>query len=126
MAARRSRPRNKYGAIKTVVDGITFDSMGESERYKDLKHLEKAELIKDLKLQVPFELVPAVKINGRTKPAMKYIADFVYFDVRKNSEVVEDFKGGVLTPEYRIKRHLMKWRHNIDILETHARGGTRR
>jgi hypothetical protein len=117
MAARR---RSKFGAIKTVVDGITFDSKGESERYKDLKHLEKAGEIRDLKLQVVYELAPAVIINGRKKPAMKYIADYVYFDVRKNKEIVEDFKG-VRTAIFIAKKHLMKWRHNIEILESTAK-----
>jgi hypothetical protein len=114
VAARR---RSKFGAIKTVVDGVTFDSKGEAERYKDLKHLEKAGDIRDLKLQVAYELVPAVILNGRKKPAMKYIADYVYFDVRKDKEIVEDFKG-VRTAIFIAKKHLMKWRHNIEILES--------
>lgn len=124
MATRR---RSKFGAVKTVVDGITFDSKGESERYKDLKHLEKAGLISNLRLQVTYELAPAVMVNGRKKPALRYIADFVYFDTRKNCEIVEDYKGkgrganagkGILTDVYKIKRHLMLWRYNIAIFES--------
>jgi len=33
---------NKYGAKKTVVDNITFDSKKEAARYQELKLLEKA------------------------------------------------------------------------------------
>lgn len=121
MAARR---RSKFGAVKTVVDGITFDSKGESERYKDLKHLEKAGDIRDLKLQVSYEIVPSVVLNGRKKPAMKYIADFVYFDTRKNQEIVEDFKG-VRTAIFIAKKHLMKYMHNIEILESTSKNSRR-
>jgi len=32
----------KYGNKKTVVDGITFDSMREANRYRELKLLERA------------------------------------------------------------------------------------
>jgi hypothetical protein len=60
-------------------------------------------------------------INGRKKPPLRYFADFTYFDVQKNSKIVEDFKGGVLDPVYKVKRHLMKSVHGIDILESHAR-----
>ncbi len=120
MAARRRPRAGKFGAIKTVVDGITFDSRGESECYKDLKHLESAGKIRDLKLQVPFVLAPAAIVNGRKKIALRYIADFTYYDIEKGVNVVHDFKGRA-TDVYIIKRHLMKTVHNIDIYETYAR-----
>ena len=56
--------RNKYGNKKTVVDGITFDSRKEAKRYQELKLLEKAGEIKDLRRQVKYELIPSQKING--------------------------------------------------------------
>jgi len=40
---------NKFRAQKTVINGITFDSKKEAERYFDLCMLEKAGEIKDLK-----------------------------------------------------------------------------
>ena len=36
---------NKYHAIKTTVDGITFDSRAEARRYRELKLLERAGVI---------------------------------------------------------------------------------
>ena len=51
--------RIKYGAKKTVFDGITFDSKREAERYSALVLLQSAGEIADMKLQVPFELLPA-------------------------------------------------------------------
>lgn len=105
----------KYNNKKVVVDGQKFDSKKEAYRYQALKKLEKNGYISDLQTQVVFELAPSVIINGRKKPALKYKADFVYMNNGK--KIVEDVKG-VLTTVYKIKRHLMKSVHGIDILET--------
>ena len=103
--------RNKYGAKKTVVDGIKFDSKRESERYKELKLLSSAGEIADLSLQERFDFV----ING-VKLGF-YKADFSYWDVSNHRSVVEDVKG-FKTPVYNLKKKLMKAIHGIDILET--------
>jgi hypothetical protein len=105
---------NKYGAKKTSVNGILFDSKAESSRYSDLALLEKAGHISGLTCQVPFELAPSVKYLGdkRAKPPLRYVADFVYCE--NGVIVVEDCKG-VITDGFRIKRHLMKWVKGIDV-----------
>lgn len=41
---------SKYGAVKTKVNGIVFDSMLEAKRYKQLMMLEKAGEIQNLLL----------------------------------------------------------------------------
>ena len=103
----------KYNAKKTVLDGITFASRKESKRYQELKLLERAGEIAELRLQVPFTLLP--KQHG--EQAVKYIADFTYLDKRLNWEqVVEDTKG-IKTPLYVIKRKLMLFIHGIKIRE---------
>lgn len=33
---------SKYRAIKTVIDGVTFDSRKEGRRYRELRLLEQA------------------------------------------------------------------------------------
>ena len=128
--------RTKYKAKKTEVDGITFDSMKEAKRYQELKILEAAGQIKDLRLQVPYELIPAMrepdtigkrggKIKGKLiERAVIYKADFVYQekldipfnDQEKWEEVVEDVKG-MRTKEYILKRKLMLYRYGIRIRE---------
>lgn len=108
---------SKYRAKKTYVDGIKFDSKKEAKRYQELKLLEKAGQIRDLRLQVPYELIPAQRIDNKVvERACKYIADFVYWDCNKEKLVVEDTKG-VKTPEYIIKRKLMLERMHIRITE---------
>jgi hypothetical protein len=106
--------RSKYGAKKTQVDGITFDSQAEATRYCALKVLERMGMIEDLRLQVVFDLVPSVVIAGRKRPPIRYVADFVY--VSHGAQVVEDVKG-IKTPVYLLKRHMMAYLRGIEIQE---------
>lgn len=46
--------KNKYSNKITLVDGIKFDSKAEAKRYKELKLMEQAGLIKSLVLQPKF------------------------------------------------------------------------
>lgn len=108
--------RNKYGAKPQVVDGVRFDSKREADRWWDLRMLEKGGEISQLERQVTFVLAPAVNLHGekRKKAALRYVADFRYFDPKAGHFVVEDAKGRD-TPVSRIKRHLMKSVHGIDV-----------
>jgi hypothetical protein len=106
--------KNKYNNKITELDGIKFHSRKESVRYSQLKLYEKGGLIKDLRLQVSYELIPKLVINGKTERAIKYVADFVYIDTVNGKEVVEDVKG-MITDIFKIKYRLMKQIYNIDI-----------
>ena len=107
---------NKYHNTKITVDGHTFDSKKEARRYRELKYLESLRMITDLRLQEPFELIPAQKkADGKTERSVTYKADFTYYDSEGNF-VVEDVKG-VRTAEYKIKRKLMLQVHGITIKE---------
>ena len=114
---------NKYKAVKTTIDGITFDSKKEAKRYTELKLLEKAGHITHLELQPEYQIT----INGAK--ICKYKADFRYFTVRqenreqytnskgewqtptitgdKEGQIVEDVKG-YKTPIYRLKKRLVE------------------
>ena len=118
----------KYNAKKVEVDGITFDSKKEYRRYLELKALEKAGIIKNLERQVKYTLIPAqrepdtigsrggVKKGKLIERECSYYADFVYTIKETGETVVEDVKG-MRTPEYKIKRKLMLYIHNIKIKE---------
>ena len=98
--------RSKYNARKTVVDGITFDSMKEARRYEELKLQEKVGAISHLQLQPKFRLLDGFKYNGETIRPVNYFADFSYIDTEGN-EVVEDVKSkATKTPVYSIKKKL--------------------
>lgn len=104
----------KYNNTKTVVDGIKFDSKRESDRYIELKLLERAGRISDLILQPKFELIPKYEINGRKVRKIEYIADFQYKENGKT--VVEDAKG-FKTKDYIIKKKLFEFKYGIEITE---------
>ena len=110
-----SKKVSKYHNKKTVVNGITFDSKHEADRYIELSMLLKAGVISDLRLQVPYELIPTIKLNGETFRSTKYLADFVYKD-KDGKEVVEDAKG-MKTDVYKLKKKLMAYIHHISIHE---------
>jgi hypothetical protein len=107
------KKKNKYGAKRKKVDGITFHSTWEADRYSELKIMEKAGLISQLNLQVKYPL----KVNGAL--VSNYIADFVYYD-RESNEITEDAKG-VKTPEYRLKKKLLLAIYGIEIYESYRR-----
>ena len=108
--------RPKYGNRKVTIDGITFDSRKEANRWFELKMLQKAHVIRNLNRQVTFELIPEQKEGNRIiERACSYKADFVYDDADGNF-VVEDTKG-VKTKDYVIKRKLMLYMHGIRIKE---------
>lgn len=103
------RPQSKYRNRKTTVDGFTFDSRKEANRYLELKFLEATGEITDLELQVPFTLQPAFRdCNGEWQRDIKYIADFVYKD-KDGKQVIEDVKGK-RTAVYMIKKKMMLYK----------------
>ena len=73
---------NKYGNRKVVIDGIEFMSQKEGNRYCELKLLQRAGEISNLRLQPKFILQEGFKKNGKTYQAITYIADFSYYRSR--------------------------------------------
>jgi hypothetical protein len=102
---------SKYNNKRTQTEDGWFDSQRELKRWGELKLLERAGKIKDLKRQVDFELIPG---SCGLRPIV-YRADFVYEENGK--KVVEDSKG-FRDRTYKLKRRLMLWRHNVLIFET--------
>jgi len=103
--------RNKYGAKKTTVDGITFDSKWEAQRWGELQAMERGGLVRDLERQVKYDIV----VNG--EKICRYIADFRYKMVNDDGstkEVVEDAKG-FETADFKIKKKLMKAVYQINL-----------
>jgi hypothetical protein len=113
-------------------DGIVHASKREASRWLELKLLERAGHIKDLKRQVKFVLIPAQREQGiigkrggikqgkLIERELGYIADFTYIDTKTNQMVVEDakgYKGGAVYALFVIKRKLMLYIHKIQVRE---------
>lgn len=111
---------NKYHVSpieeRTHQDGTIFATKGEMERWDLLLMMQRTGKIKDLKMQVPFELqegfISRQKEWREVKP-ITYVADFTYTNISfregyEGRECVEDCKGAkhVLTKEYTIKRKM--------------------
>jgi hypothetical protein len=131
MAWKNYRNKSKYNAKKVEIDGIRFDSVKESRRFLELKAMQEAEVISDLRRQVKYVLIPAQrepetvgKRGGKIKGKLlerecSYVADFVYKDAQGNT-VVEDvkgYRGGGAYEIFKIKRKLMLYVHGIKIIE---------
>ncbi len=100
-----------------------YASAREAKRAAELKLLEKAGKITNLREQVPFELIPAQYADGKCiERACKYVADFVYREIPDDPtmaarrDTVEDAKG-FRDPVYRLKRKLFLKVHGIRIRE---------
>ena len=118
----------KFRNKKVTTDEGVFDSKFEYDYWIILKERQKRGEISDLKRQVSFELIPRqsamVEVQLKTKTKLKevfyehpvtYVADFVYWE--NGEQVIVDTKG-FRTPDYIIKRKLMRWR-GTPITEIH-------
>lgn len=137
---RNNYRKNKLNNRSITIDGITFQSTREGNRYCELKLMQKAGIISDLELQKCYELIPAhyetvetgeyykrgeKKGQPKTKQvcieqSVAYNADFVYKQDGKT--IVEDAKGfkdssSSTYAKFVIKRKLMLWVHGIRIRE---------
>lgn len=124
----RTKPetQRKFGNTPcdyTMPDGTVmhFDSKKECSRFADLMLMQRCGEISDLRCQVEYLLIPAMKRDdGSTERACKYIADFVYRQDGK--EIVEDAKGyrdpkSAGYAKFVIKRKLMLQVHGITVRE---------
>lgn len=116
--AKLKASESKYHANRTEVDGITFDSCKEADYYARLKLLERAGIIKDLKLQPRFLLQDSFKHKGKTIRKIEYVADFMFNENGK--KVVVDVKG-METQVYKLKRKLFlkKYGEEVEFREVH-------
>ena len=97
---------NKYNNIKTVVDGINFDSKREAYYYLYYKRLQETKIISNLKLQTP------IKFDIDGKHIFTYKADFEYEEEYGHHYI--DVKG-VETPVFRLKKKLIEAKYKIII-----------
>lgn len=116
----RAKKRSKYKSEKTTVDGIKFDSKGESRRYTALKFLERAGKISRLELQPEFVLQEGFRRNGKRYVAIKYKADFRYLE--RGKVVIEDYKGAE-TEGFKMKKKMFLLLHNPEVYRISSRRG---
>lgn len=107
--------------VKRSRDGArSFGSKGERDRGAELEIMQQAGLIRDLRYQVQFNFVH----NGITVDTYK--ADFVYWDVKNQRQVVEDFKSNLISRDYLRHRKMMRAFYGINIYESGRRDRVRK
>ena len=123
---------SKYHNKRVQIDGIWFDSTKEGYYYLHFRDMERRGEIRNLRLQVPYEIIPAVyetrirhlktkdkEVQVCVQQATRYVADFVYVDTRTGKEEVVDIKSEatVKKDSYILKKKLMRARLGIAIKE---------
>lgn len=106
------RMKSKYGNNRTKVDGRSFHSKVEAQRYLELKEREKQGSIFGLVCQ------PRYSFQHNGVHICTYIADFRYITDQANEQmsvVVEDVKGGIITNDFTMKKNMMLAYHNIPV-----------
>jgi hypothetical protein len=104
----------KYGNKRTKVNGITFASKKEANRYLFLLSKQNSGEISELELQPEYKLWVTSE-DGFETMVGRYRGDFRY--LRGGKRIVEDVKG-YKTPIYRLKKKMVEARYGIRILET--------
>lgn len=109
--------RSKYGNKPVRIGGRRFDSTKEGYYSLYYRQLEKDGKIRDLRMQVPFEIIPAC---GKQR-AVHYVADFVYVDAETGEEVVVDVKSPATARKeaYVLKKKMMYAFNGIVIKEVY-------
>jgi hypothetical protein len=95
MVAWRGKPA-KYHNVKTVLDGMTFDSKAEARRYAELALLKKAGELTTVGCQPSFVVAQGIR----------YIPDFICVD-KAGKVWVEDVKG-METQAFKLKKKLFE------------------
>lgn len=109
---------NKFGAIPTIVDGIRFDSKREAARWSQLRLLEKAGEIRNLKRQVVIPLIGQhAPLKTRSGRAMRLTVDFAYEDRRLNWALVHEDAKGAATRDYEVRKAVAQ-AMGIEVVET--------
>lgn len=111
-----SEKPTKYGNVKTVIDGITFDSKKEATFYGNLKMMKRSGIIKGFELQPKFTYYASFLANDRKIGYdRKYIADFkvIYPDGRIEIWDVKGFRTSI----YKQKKKIVEKLYGIKIIE---------
>lgn len=107
---RKAGVKSKFNNVRTVANGIKFDSKAEADRYSDLLLLQAAKMIRELQPHPRYPLV----VNGQQ--VCIYEADASYFDCKAGKYVVEDTKGQ-RTALFILKKKLLKACTGIEVFE---------
>lgn len=106
---------SKYGNIKTVYQGFTYDSRKEAGYARRLEHLKHAHNLSDRVVRIERQVPFPITVGAHRRAVATYYADFrvTYGD---NRQEVVDVKGA-RTSVYILKKKLVEEIYQINIIE---------
>ena len=109
----RLQRRQKYGATRVTLDGLTFDSKREASRYLQLKLRARAGEIAQLEVHPRYYLIVNDHAIGRVT------LDFRYVDLKTGHQVVEDAKSPAThkARDWVLRKKLLKALHGVEVQE---------
>jgi len=114
MGVEEEHGQRKYRNVRVKLNGYTFDSKKEANRYLQLLMRQRIGEISDLQVH------PRFRLEVKGEKVCVYCADFQYYvchsDIKGSALVVEDVKG-VKTAIYKLKKRLMKTILGVEIKE---------
>ena len=105
--------RNKHGNKKITVDGVTYDSIKEANYHQELYRRLQAGEVERIIYHPRFDIVVAGVYIG------KYTADFKFYDLTTQQEMIVDVKGPSTRKNtaYRLRKKLVEAIYNTVITE---------
>jgi hypothetical protein len=115
--AGQAKSENKYGAKAVVYNGHKYHSTKEANYAQTLDILKSSKDPAERVLKHDRQVTFSLDIKGIH--ICKYILDFIvyYTDGRIEFIDVKGYKKGTAYQLFKLKKHLMKAIHDIDVLE---------
>ena len=107
-----TKSNNKFGAIKTEVDGFTFDSKAEATRYRELKLQALAGEITTLQVHpiYPLEINEVYICDCELDFVYKRNVEWIYEDVKGKDTDISKLKRKMTEAYWGIKIDLIRKR----------------
>ena len=113
----RSKGHHKYHAVRTPLDGVTFDSKAEALRYAWLKLRLRLGEISDLRIQPEYDLHVCDLETGELTKIGCMRADFDYLPKGSTVREIEDVKGQDTLPLSRWKQKHFSAEYHLTVTE---------
>lgn len=112
---------NKYHARKITIDGYKFDSRAEAGYYVYLKHSDI-----NFKVHESFEILPCLKIFGKTYRKRVYTPDFAIYENNELKQAI-DVKGYKVSADasLRIRSFIAQYKKPVYIVRSKSNGFTK-
>ena len=99
------KKRNKYGAVKTWRDGVSFDSKKEADYYDSLKLLHKAGAIAGYIVHGKMICTAGTDASDR---AVTYEPDFIILENDGTYKIIDTKSDATITPLFKTKMKALK------------------